>query len=339
MAAECSNMRIVIRLTSLIIFLAIVVIGCGKEYTTSSDNVWDPDVISSTETVPTPVPEPTTNAESEYEGVAIDQMFPITAQISAIDEEGHESNADMKVGRYVVKIKEYVPRTLEREGVGIFTFKRRENEGYWATLAGTSQLLGPTSTQIYTVVSGPGGVCCTNYSIVDVSSGRPRSIYHSEDFGGFRNPMEIFDADGDGIYELMQFDSCFRYFMDDCGSCSPEPRAYFKYDQVRREYFPIAGIAQDFVLRGHGASDNWLAEKSAELDRTGDIGLRLDIRRSALAHLVDLLFIGEDQRAWRVFEKYIDDPNGATRREINRRLRACKFYNALKREKRSKNPR
>ena len=27
---------------------------------------------------------------------------------------------------------------------------------------------------------------------------------------------EIFDEDGDGVYELVQFDSCLRYFKDDC---------------------------------------------------------------------------------------------------------------------------
>lgn len=336
---ECSNILTLLARILLIIFIAITAIGCGKEYSTADDNVRQAVVISAAKTSPTPVPETTSDAELEYKGVTIDQIFSITAQISAIDDDGRESKADLNAGGYVLKIEDYVPRTLERNAKVIFRFKKREVGGYWATLIGTSALLGPTSTQIYAVVSGPGGVCCTNYSIVDVSLDRPRSIYQSEDFGSFRDAMEIFDAEGDGIYELMQFDSCFRYFMDDCGSCSPEPRAYFKYDKAKGEYLPIAGIAQDFVLQGHQASEKWLTEKSAVLTRTGDVGLGLDIRRSALAHMVDLVFIGEEQKAWRVFEKYIDDPDGTTRREIKSRLRACKFYNALKREKRSKNPR
>jgi hypothetical protein len=315
----------------LIIFIAIMAIACGMEHSTADDNVREAVVISAAKTLSTPVPETASDAESEYKGVTIDQIFPITAQISAIDDDGLERNADLEARGYILKIKDYVPHILERNAEVIFKFKQRERGGYWATLTGTSQLLGPTSTQIYAVVSGPGGVCCTNYSIVDVSSDRPRSIYHSEDFGSFRDAMEIFDAEGDGIYELMQFDSCFRYFMDDCGSCSPEPRAYFKYDKAKGEYLPIAGIAQDFILQGHQASEKWLTEKSAELARTGDVGLGLDIRRSALAHMADLLFVGEEQRAWNIFEKYISESKGETRREIKKRLASCKFYQSLKR--------
>ncbi|HMO79973.1 MAG TPA: hypothetical protein PKD24_04210 [Pyrinomonadaceae bacterium] len=315
----------------LFIFIAITAIGCGREYSTADDNVREAVVISAAKTLPTPVPETTLDSESEYKGVTIDQIFPITEQISAIDDDGRESYAKLEAGGHVLKIEDYVPRTLERNAEVIFKFKQREPGGYWATLAGTSHLLGPGSTQIYAVVSGPFGVCCTNYSIVDVSSGRPKSIFHSEDFGGFRNPMEIFDADGDGIYELVQFDSCFRYFMDDCGSCSPEPRAYFKYAKAKGQYLPTTGVVQDFVREGHQRSDQWLAEKFNELKRTGDIGLSLDIRRSALAHMVDLLYVGEEKRAWEVFDKYIADPKGETRREIKKRLAGCKFYQALKR--------
>ena len=47
--------------------------------------------------------------------------------------------------------------------------------------------------------------------------------------------------------------------------------------------------------------------------------------------MVDLLFIGEEKNAWSVFDKYIDD--GETRREINKRLAGCKYYQALRRAK------
>jgi hypothetical protein len=246
------------------------------------------------------------------------------------DDDGTEKEAAFEAEGYVVKILHYVPRTLERNGQQVFKFKKREDGGYWATLIGSSRLLGPNSSQIFTAVSGPGGVCCTNYSIIDISSSDPRQIYHSEDFGDFRNPMEVFDADGDGIYELVQFDSCFRYFMDDCGSCSPQPRAYFKYDLRRKQYFPAVGIVQDFVEKGHRDSDKWIAEKSQEFKATGDGGLGEDVRRSALAHMVDLLYIGEERRAWAVFDTYVDDPNGETRREIKKRLEGCKFYQAMR---------
>lgn len=315
----------------LIFILFILTVGCGQESLTVENAITDMPVALANTITPSPTPETALEAESKYLGTGIDQAFPSIAHISAIDDNGREKESSFEVAGYLVKVEDYVPRTLELDGRAVFKFKDREAGGYWGTLVGSSQLRGSGSSEIYTVVSGPGGVCCTNYSIVDISSERPKSIFHSEDFGGFREPMEIFDAEGDGIYELMQFDSCFRYFMDDCGSCSPAPRAYFKYDEAKGEYLPIAGIAQEFVLQGHQRSEKWLAEKSLELMRTGDVGLSLDIRRSALAHMVDLLFIGEEQKAWRVFEKYIDDPDGTTRREIKRRLGSCKFYRALKR--------
>ena len=101
--------------------------------------------------------------------------------------------------------------------------------------------------------------------------------------------------------------------------------------QYSRPIPPAAGIVQDFVRAGYQESDKWLAEKHDEYLHTKNLGLKIDIRRSALAHMVDLLFIGEERRAWWVFDKYIDDPKGETKREIRNRLRTCKFYQALKR--------
>ncbi len=333
---ECSNILTVLALILLIIFIAIAAIGCGKEYSTADENVREAVVISGVKTSETPLATASPDVEPVYKGVSIDQIFPIAAHMSAIDDNGRESKTDFEVEGFVVKIEDYVPRMLMRNEEVIFKFKEREREGYWATLVASAKLLGPASNQIYAVVSGPGGVCCTNYSIVDVSSDRPRSIYHSEDFGSFRSPMEIFDAEGDGIYELMQFDSCFRYFMDDCGSCSPQPRAYFKYDKAKGQYLPVKGVVQEFVREAHRYSDQWLAEKLSEAKRTGDTVSRLDIRRSALAHMVDLLYVGEEERAWDIFEKYVPDSKGETRSEIKKKLSRCKFYQELKRERRPK---
>ncbi len=316
--------------TPYIIIILVTFIACGQELSTERLRADEDPGVSETNPAPSSSTETTAEAEPNYEGVTIDQIFPITGRVSAIDDDGREKAAAFEVDGYVVKIEDYIPLYLERDAKTIFRFKRRESDGYWATLVGRSHLLGPASTQIFTVVSGPGGVCCTNYSIIDISSSDPREIFHSEDFGDFRNPMEVLDADGDGIYELVQFDSCFRYFMDDCGSCSPEPRAYFKYDPRRKQYFPTPGIVQDFLKDGHRHSDEWLAEKSEQFKATGDVGIGQDIRRSALAHMVDLLYIGDETRAWTVFDTYIDDPKDEIRREIKSRLKGCKFYQAMR---------
>lgn len=320
----------------LIIVIAALAAGCGHETSLADRTRNDEVVISANNASPYPfdgenAPESQSDLAEEYLGKTIDQVFPIASSITSIDGNGRESDVTIDVENLKVNIVNYVPQTLTHDGKIVFKFREREPEGYWGTVVGTSRLRGAERKEIYVSVSGPGGVCCTNYSITDISDSRPNNIYHSEDFGSFRNGMEIFDADGDGVYELMQFDSCFRYFMDDCGSCSPEPRAYFKYDKASGQYHPATGIAQDFVRAGHRRSDEWLEEKYEELQRTGDVGLGLDIHRSALAHMVDLLFIGEERRAWSVFDKYIDDPKGETRREIDKRLAGCKFYQSLKR--------
>lgn len=321
---------------SLILISVMVAAGCGHD-TQLADRIGKDEAAANVENAApyqfdaNNAPETPSEPDKEYPGKTIDEIFPITSNITSIDDNGRESDMTVDVEGLKVNIVDYVPRTLSHDGKIVFKFKKREPGGYWGTVVGSSHLRGVETTEIYVGVSGPRGVCCTNYSITDISNGRPKNMYHSEDFGNFRNPMEIFDGDGDGVYELMQFDSCFRYFMDDCGSCSPEPRAYFKYNKAKGQYLPVAGIAQDFVREGHQHSDKWLAEKYDELQHTGDVGLGTDIRRSALAHMVDLLFIGEERKAWRVFDKYIADPKGETRREIKKRLAGCKFYQLLKR--------
>ncbi len=280
----------------------------------------------------TPILQPlpsSTPEEAKYPGLTIDQVFPIKEHFSSIDDSGPEAEMSADAAGYTVKIKEYVPRALQKNKTIVFTFKpRREREGYWATLVGVSHLTGADRTEIYTVVSGPGGVCCTNYSIIAVSGEIPTTIYHSEDFGSFRGPMEIFDADQDGVYELVQFDACMRYFLDDCGSCSPEPRVHFKYDRIRREYVPTAGIQQDFVKEEMNRIEKLIGDKSAEFQKTGDLGIKLELVRMTLSYVADLLHVGAEKKAWTIFDKY--SGNKMEKTEILSRLAGCKFYRSIR---------
>jgi hypothetical protein len=312
----------------LFVFTLAIMCSCGVERNT--DTVLQNDSVRTVTEQTGEEPTPSATPESvKYPGVTIDEVFPISAHFSLIDDDGREPEMNVDAAGYSIKIKDYVPRTLWKDGKRIFDFKRREPGGYWGTLVGVSHLTGPKKTEIYTVISGPAAVCCTNYSIVDVSTPQPKNIYHSEDFGSFRNPMEIFDADGDGVYELLQFDSCFRYFMDDCGSCSPEPRAYFKYDRVREQYLPAKGIRQDFVNEDMARTAKWIDDKFQEFQQTGDLTTKLDLHRSVLSYVVDLFHIGEERKAWEIFDKYGDDADGKIRREMRKRLSQCKFYQAL----------
>lgn len=206
---------------------------------------------------------------------------------------------------------------------------RAASDDYWSSLVGESHLLGANSNQIYIVATGPGAVCCTNYWIVDTTSTDPHLIFRSEDFGDFRGPIEIADDNKDGIYELAQFDSCMRYFRDDCGSCSPEPRAYFAYDQKRKRYKPTKGIQQAFVKADFSDEEKSLETKHREFRQTKDIVVQNDLRHLLLGHIAELLHIGGDAKAWSYFTRFNDIVDAEDRREMKRRLSHCKFYKIL----------
>lgn len=275
------------------------------------------------------------NNEETYPGVTIDEKFPIIEQHDLQEKDFKEKTYSVNVENFQVIVKNFSPKTISQKEKTIFNYKTLYPNNYWSNLIGVSHLLGKNSKEIYVAATGPGAVCCTNYWITDVSTGTPRNVFRSEDFGNFRDPMEIFDADGDGIYELVQFDSAFRYFMDDCGACSPEPRAVFKYDKKTGTYLPAKGIQQDFVKESFLRTEKWLAEtfeKLEKLEKQKDVSLVLDFYRNRLAHIVDIFYIGDERRAWKTFDKYFsDDPyKEKTRAEIKNRLQQSKFYQALK---------
>ena len=314
----------------LSVALIIASFGCSQESSTNELNdlaeapEWKTDLSVAPVISPTP-------QQPQYPGVSIDQAFHPTGHISLIDDDGREDDFRFDVAGHELVVKHYKPEQLLKNGRVQFAFRKRQSTGYWGTAVGASHLTGKNRTEIYVAVSGPGGVCCTNYSIVDISDRTPRSVFHSEEFGSFRNPMEIFDADGDGIYEIVQFDSCMRYFLDDCGSCSPEPRVYFKYDKTLERYVPAPGIIQDFVKDAMTRTEEWIDEEFKKL-KSGENtrSIRHELNRTLRAHVADLLHIGDERRAWKIFRKYSDDSRSVDRKEFARRLANCKFYQEMR---------
>lgn len=268
----------------------------------------------------------------KYPGISIDQEFPIIEDHSFMEEDFKGKEYSINAGDFQIKIKNFAPKIISQNRKTIFNFKTLYQNDYHSNLVGVSHLLGENSKEIYVVATGPGAVCCTNYWITDVSKATPRNIFRSEDFGSFRNPMEIFDADSDGIYELVQFDSAFRYFLDDCGSCSPEPRAVFKYDKKSRTYLPAKGIQQDFVKESFLKTGKWLTKSFEKLKKEDNPTLKLDYSRSFLANIIDLFYLGDESKAWKTFDKYYIGYNekGKVRAEIKKRLKQSKFFQALR---------
>jgi len=222
------------------------------------------------------------------------------------------------------------PFRLEKDGRNLLSFRTvNPRDRYWWLAIAEAKLLGDRSKQLYVISSGPGGPCCTNYWIVDISAAKPRLIFRSEEFGRFRDPMEIFDEDGDGIYELKQYDTCMRYFRNDCGSCSPEPAAYFKYDKARRQYRPAKNVMEDFARERLKGTEAMIEEDFQKWRTTKDPGLYMDLHRTVLSLVTDLIHIGEEQRAWQIFHKYGATVSKEDEAEIRYRLRQCEFYKAL----------
>lgn len=281
-----------------------------------------------------------TEDEPQYPGVLIDGEFPIIEEHDFREEDYKGKTYSVKVEDHFITIKNFAPKTINKNGKIIFNFKTLTPNDYSSNIIGVSHLIGKNSKEIY-VVSQTGGICCINYWITDISNGNPRNIFRSEDYGYFRDPMEIFDADGDGIYELMQWDSSFRYFLEDCGACSPEPRAIFKYDREAGQYLPAKNIQQDFVRKSFLETEKWILEsfeKLEKLERTKEtenqeyMSLKLDYNRRFLDYVVDIFYLGDENKAWKTFDKYYNGYNEKekVRAEIKNRLRQSKFYQALK---------
>lgn len=268
----------------------------------------------------------------KYPGISIDQEFPIIEEHSFAEEDFKGKEQSINVESFQINVKNFTLKTISKNGKTIFNIKTLYSDGYWSSLVGISHLLGKNSKEIYTVANGTGGVCCTNYWITDVSKETPRNIFRSEDFGSFRNPMESFDADSDGIYELVQFDSAFRYFLDDCGSCSPEPRSVFKYDKKSRTYIPAKNLQQDFVKEYFLKTGKWIPETYAKLQKNEEIELKLDYSRTFLAHIIDLFYLGDESKAGKTFDKYYIGYNNKekVRAEIKKRLKQSKFFQTLR---------
>lgn len=281
---------------------------------------------------PTPAPTetPTPDPQSEYPGVTIDQIFPLVSYSSFNDKTGVDTTRLINALGYDLEIKGFAPIAIKKESRTLFRFKTLFSDEYHETVVGRSHLLGPQSNEIYVAAVGPGAVCCTNYWIVDVTSSKPRLIFQGEEHGRFRDAIEIFDQDGDGMYELAQSDSCFRYFMERCGTCSPEPKAAFKYDPKRGRYLPARGVRQDFVKAWMTRAENKVKTQYKALQQKPDPSVEFEMNDQVLELFVQMLHIGEEKDGWAFFRKYYSDQTPELMKEIKWRLKKCEFYQALR---------
>lgn len=272
------------------------------------------------------VGEPT----SSYPGVTIDQKFGIIEYRHFLESDLMGRVSTFSAGGFEIEFKGFAPQQITRKGKTALRIKKRESE-YTSLTVGTASLTGDDSKQIF-ILTHTGAVCCSSFWLIDISNGKPSTIFQSEDYDYYRGGMEIFDANHDGIYELSLFDSSFRYILDDCGSCSPEPRAVFKYDKKKRKYLPSTGIQQEFVLESFREREQWFAETFEKMKDQQNLNERYNFHRGVRAFTVDLLYFGDERRAWRVFDKYYPLEHGKkdNRAEIKKIFNSTKFHLTLK---------
>jgi hypothetical protein len=267
--------------------------------------------------------------ETTYEGKSIDELFPEEARFSSIEgKDTDKGKHELSIGGYSLEFDDFRPLVLRTNKKTVFSFQTKYKKDYWSLGAGVAHLLGQNSRQIYVGNTGPGGVCCSNYWIVDMTGNQPRLIFSTEEWGGFRDAIEIFDTDDDGTYELAHFDSCFRYIFDDCGTCTPEPRVAWRYDVRTRRYLPAKHLMQGFARAELDQEKNSLKAPPIKPGESDDLREAYDRRRTALDVFAQLMHLGVESEAWTILNKYYK-PSKKELAEINQRLAACPYYQFL----------
>jgi len=130
--------------------------------------------------------------------------------------------------------------------------------------------------------------------------------------------MTISDLDGDGIYEIIVPITAFYGFESWrlTTSETPLPDIIFRYAPVQREYLPANLHFKECILK-----DTEAAEKSArDIEKEQSLGRLMSI-------VLDYVFIGEEQRGWKLFEEMCDQPDkGRIRSDMQVVLKAHPVY-------------
>ena len=120
-------------------------------------------------------------------------------------------------------------------------------------------------------------------------------------------------------------------------------REHFKYDKKSQTYLPAKIFSRTLLKSIFWKLEKWIHEsfkklekfeKTEETENQEYISLLLDYNRRFLDHIVDILYLGDENEAWKTFDKYYNGYNEKekVRAKIKNRLRQSKFYQALKKQ-------
>jgi hypothetical protein len=184
-----------------------------------------------------------------------------------------------------------------------------------STRAGFCSLLGKGSDQLIISQDLPKtGV----QWVVDFSKGF-KIIFDGRKFfvGREAGDMILSDLDGDGIQEIIVPITAFYGFESWrlTTSETPLPDIIFKYDPMQREYLPANPLFKQCILKDAAA-----AEKSLREIEEPSLGRLMSI-------VLDYVFIGEEEHAWKLFEETCDLPDkGRIKQDMQRELNGLPVY-------------
>jgi hypothetical protein len=155
--------------------------------------------------------------------------------------------------------------------------------------------------------------------VADFGSGF-KIIFNGQTFrvGREAGDMTISDLDDDGIYEIIVPITAFYGFESGRLSTmdTPLPFIIFRYDPIQNEYLPANPHFRVCLLRDTEAA----AKSVREVEREIGLGRLMSI-------VLDYVFVGEEQRGWKLFEEMCDLPDKARiRSDMQHVLKAHPVY-------------
>ena len=140
---------------------------------------------------------------------------------------------------------------------------------------------------------------------------------HKFNVGREAGDMTISDLDGDGIQEIIVPITAFYGFerWRLTTAETPLPDIIFRYDCTQREYLPANPHFRDCILR-----DAEAAAKSVREIEGPNLARLMSI-------VLDYVFVGEEQRAWKLFADVCDLPDKARiKRDMQKELNRHPVY-------------
>jgi hypothetical protein len=268
-------------------------------------------------------------------GLAISVLLPKAAVGQKDESDGIECSEyyhleeERHIGEYTVSV-------FAKEGWACadryeITITDRENY-YLFTKTGFRMWLDPLTGRDITGEGNPdviiksysgGAHCCYETTVVSLGPKRRLVVYPFPDSRTGHCRARFADLDGDGVYEVITCDDSFAYKFCSYAD-SPMVKVILKLDP--REGYVPASPDFPWLYRGDIARHRKLAAEA--LARTDEYSCRYYPPKCAVLEVVlDLLYSGHPEEAWREFELYYKCPDrGEFRRMIREILKRSPLF-------------